>query len=99
VFSGDQGSHLVFSKILVELVDMHQSFIRFPTVGTSVVSSPSYKKLHARSSMMITTMRYDISDHKLLLVLLSYFDRINSIRIEEKGSQIVNISSGLLAYD
>ena len=47
--------------------------------------------------MMITTMHYDISDHKFLLVLLSYFDRINLIRIEEKGSQIVNMSPDLLA--
>ena len=47
--------------------------------------------------MMIPTMRFDISDHKYLLVLLSYFDRINMIRIEEKGSQIVNMSLDLLA--
>ena len=76
---------------------MHQSLVGFPTVGTCVVSSPSYKELHARSSMVITTMRYDISDQKFLFVLLSYFDRINLIRIEEKGSQIVKISSDLLA--
>ena len=42
--------------------------------------------------MMITAMRYDISDHEFLLVLLSYFLRINSMRIEDKGSQIVNMS-------
>jgi len=83
--------------MLVELVDMHQSFVRFPTVGTRVVAGPSHKELHARSSMMIATMRYDISDHEFLLVLLSYFDRINLIRIEEKVSQIVNMSSDLLA--
>ena len=47
--------------------------------------------------MMITTMRYDISDHKFLLVLLSYFLRIDSLRMEEKGSQIVNMSLDLLA--
>ena len=47
--------------------------------------------------MMISTMRYDISDHKFLLVLLSYFYRINSIRTEDKGSQIVNMSLDLLA--
>ena len=46
--------------------------------------------------MMITTMCYDISDHKFLLVLRSDFLRINSMRIEEKGSQIVNMSFDLL---
>ena len=81
----------------MELVDMHQGFVRFPTVGTCVISSPSNKELHAGSSMMITTMCYDVSDHEFLLILLRYFYRINLIRIEEKGSQIVNVSPDLLA--
>jgi hypothetical protein len=81
----------------VELVDMHQGFVGFPTIGTRVIAGPSYKELHAGSSMMITTMCYDISDHEFLLVLLSYFLRIDSLRIEEKGSQIVNMSLDLLA--
>jgi hypothetical protein len=81
----------------VELVDMHQGFVGFPTVGTRVVAGPSYKELHAGSSMMIASMRYDVSDHEFLLVLLSYFYRINLIRTEEKGSQIMNMSLDLLA--
>ena len=76
---------------------MHQGFVRFPTVGTRVVAGPSHKELHAGSSMMITTMRYDISDHEFLLVLLSYFNRINLIKTAKKGSQIVNMSLDLLA--
>ncbi len=76
---------------------MHQSFVRFPAVETRVVAGPSHKELHAGSSMMITTMRYDVSDHEFLLVLLSYFYRINLIGTEEKGSQIVNMSLDLLA--
>ena len=76
---------------------MHQGFVGFPTVGTRVIAGPSYKELHAGSSMMITTMCYDISDHKFLLVLLSYFMRVDSLGIEEKGSQIVNMSLDLLA--
>jgi hypothetical protein len=47
--------------------------------------------------MMITTMCHDVSDHEFLLILLSYFSRIDSLRIEEKGSQIVNMSLDLLA--
>jgi hypothetical protein len=81
----------------VELVDMHQGLVLFPTVGTSVIAGPSNKELHAGSSMMITTMCYDISDHKFLLVLLSYFFTIDSLRIEDKGSQIVNMGHDLLA--
>ena len=57
---------------------------------------------HSRSieqgtSVMISTMCYDISDHKFLLVLLSNFTRINSSRTEDKRSQIVNMSLDLLA--
>ena len=97
MFSGDQGSHLVLSEILVELVDMHQGLVRFPTIGPRIIAGPSNKELHTGSSMMITTMSYDISDYEFLLVLLSYFYRINLISTEEKGSQIVNMSLDLLA--
>ena len=76
---------------------MHQSLVLFPTVGTFVIAGPSNKELHTGSSMMISTMRYDISDHTFLLVLLSYVNRINSIRTENKGSQVVNMSLDLLA--
>ena len=78
---------------------MHQGFVRFPAVGTRVVAGPSNKELHTGSSMMISTMRYDISDHEFLLVLLSYFLRIDLLRIEKEGSQIVNMSPDLLAED
>jgi len=81
----------------VELVDMPQGLVWFPTVGTCVISGPSNKELHAGSFMMISTMRYDISDQKFLLVLLSDVKRIDSIRIEDKGSQIVNMGLNLLA--
>jgi hypothetical protein len=81
----------------VELVDMHQGLVWFPTVGTRVIAGPSYKELHAGSSMKITTMGYDVSEHEFLLVLLSKLYRINSIRTEDKRSQIVNMSLDLLA--
>ena len=78
---------------------MHQGLVWFPTVGTRVIAGPSNKELHAGSSMMITTMCNDISDHEFLLVLLSYFLRIDLLRIEKEGSQIVNMSPDLLAED
>jgi hypothetical protein len=76
---------------------MHQGLVWLPTVGTRVITGPSNKELHAGSSVMITTMCYDISDHKFLFVLLSNFLMFDSLRIEEKGSQIVNMSLDLLA--
>jgi hypothetical protein len=81
----------------VELVDMHQGLVWFPVVGTCIISGPSHKELHTGSSVMITTMCDDISDQKFLIVLLNDFTRINSIRTEEKGSQIVNMSPDLFA--
>jgi hypothetical protein len=60
-------------------------------------SGPSNKEFHAGTTMMITPMCYDISDHKFLLVLLSYFLRIDSLRIEDKWSKIVNMGLDLLA--
>jgi len=62
----------------------------------SATAGPSYQELHAGPSMMITTMCYYISDYKFLLVLLSDFESVNLIMIEEKGSQIVNMSLYLL---
>ena len=76
---------------------MHQGLVWFPTVGTFVIAGPSNKEFHTGSSMMVSTMRYDISDHKFLLVLLRYVNRINSIRTEDEGSQVVNMSLDLLA--
>ena len=76
---------------------MYQGLVWFPTVGTRVIAGPSNKELYSGSSMTITTMRYDISDHKFLLIPLNYFYRINLTRTEEKGSQIVNMSLDLLA--
>ena len=83
----------------MEHVDMHQGLIWLPTIRTRVIAGPSNKELHAGSSMMITSMRYNISDHEFLLVLLSDFDRINLTRTEEKGSQIVSMSLDLPALN
>jgi hypothetical protein len=71
----------------MKLVDMHQGLVWFPTIGIRIIAGPSNKELHAGSSMMITTMCYDISDHKFLLVLPSDFKRVHSIRAEESGHE------------
>jgi hypothetical protein len=64
---------------------------------SNIIAGPSYKELHARPSMMITTMCHNISDQKFLLVLLSDFESEKLIRSEEKESQIVNMSLDQLA--
>ena len=59
MFSRDQGSHLVLSKIFMKLVDMHQGLVWFPTVGTCVIAGPSNKEGHC-----------DITAHTVLLYVL-----------------------------
>ena len=55
--------------------------------------------MHGGSSMMVTTMCLDPVDYEFLLVLLSYIERIDLSRVEYKGSQIVNMSLDLLAFN
>ena len=81
----------------MESVDMHECFVWLPVVRCLVVPSPSDQELHGRSSLVITAMRKDLLYHELLLVLLRNVLRINLSRVEDKGSQIVNMSSDLFA--
>ena len=76
---------------------MHECFIWLPAVRGLVVSSPSDQELHGRSSLVITAMRKDLLYHELLFVLLRNVLRINLSRVEDEGSQIVNVSSDLFA--
>ena len=41
-FSGDQGSHPMLTKIVMELINMHKSLLRFPAIGAHVITSPSH---------------------------------------------------------
>ena len=81
----------------MESIDMHECFIWLPAVRGLVVTSPSDQELHGRSSLVITAMRKDLLYHELLLVLLRNVLRINLSRVEDEGSQIVNMSSDLFA--
>ena len=81
----------------MESVDMHECFVWLPAVRSLVVTSPSDQELHGRSSLVITAMRKDLLYHELLLVLLRNILRINLSRVEDKRSQIVNMSSDLFA--
>ena len=76
---------------------MHECFVWLPAVRGLVVSSPSDQELHGRSSLVITAMRKDLLYHELLFVLLRNVLRIDLSRAEDKGSQIVNVSSDLFA--
>ena len=68
---------------------MHECFVWLPAVRSLVVTSPSYQEIHGRSSMVIAAMCKDLLYHELL--------RINLNRVEDEGSQIVNMSSDLFA--
>ena len=72
---------------------MHECFVWLPAVRSLVVTSPSDQELHGRSSLVITAMRKDLLYRELLFVLLRNVFRINLSRVEDEGSQIVNMSS------
>ena len=76
---------------------MHECFVWLPAVRSLVVTSPSDQELHGRSSLVITAMRKDLLYHELFFVLLRNVLRINLSRVEDEGSQIVNMSSDLFA--
>ena len=40
----------------MKFVNMHKGLVRFPAVGTFIITIPSNKELHGGSFMMITTM-------------------------------------------
>ena len=83
----------------MKLVHMHESLVWFPAIRVFVETSPSNQELHGGSSMMVATMCQDPIDYEFLLVLLSYIERIDLSRVEYKGSQIVNMSLDLLAFN
>ena len=66
-------------------------------VRSLVVTSPSDQELHGTSSLVIAAMCKDLLYHELLFVLLRNVLRINLSRVEDEGSQIVNMSSDLFA--
>ena len=76
---------------------MHECLVWPPAVRSLVVTSPSDQELHGRSPLVITAMRKYLLYHELLFVLLRNVLRINLSRVEDEGSQIVNISSDLFA--
>ena len=59
---------------------MHQGLVWFPTVGTRIITGPSDKELHAGSSVMITTMCYDISDHEYLVLGKQIKTHVHNLR-------------------
>ena len=67
---------------------MHKGLVRFPAVGTFIITLPSNKELHYRSLMMITTMSDDLVNYELLFVLLSNINWIDTMRIKTKGRRL-----------
>ena len=81
----------------MKFVNMHKGLVRFPAVGTFIVTIPSNKEFHGASLMMITTMSDNLFDHELLFVLLSNINWIDTMRIKHERMQIMNVRFDLLA--
>ena len=78
---------------------MHECFIwlLFEVSDQELHGTSSDQELHGTSSLVIAAMCKDLLYHELLFVLLRNVLRINLSRVEDEGSQIVNMSSDLFA--
>ena len=68
-----------------------------PSCSKSRRNQPIGPEIHGRSSLVIAAMCKDLAYDELFFVLLSDVLRIDLSRVEDKGSQIVNMSFNLFA--
>ena len=59
MFTWDQGLHCIGPQIIVELVDMEETFIRLPTIARLTESCPTDLEFHCASTLSIATMSVD----------------------------------------
>ena len=59
IYFGDQGLHCIGPQIIVELVDMEESFIWLPTIARLTESGLTDLEFHCASTLSIATMSVD----------------------------------------
>ena len=64
---------------------MYKNLVRFPAIGTHVITSPSNQEIHSGSPTMIALMCYNLADLEFLFVLLSYIHWIGVMRVKDRG--------------
>ena len=79
--------HGVGAQVTMELVHMHEGLVWFPAVA----------ELQGGSSIAVAAMSKDRLNDELLLIVLSYSQRIGADGIVDKRAKVVDICSDPLA--
>ncbi len=76
---------------------MHEGLVRFPAVAGLVESRPSDVELQGGSSIAVATVSKDRLNDELLLIVLSYSQRIGADGIVDERAKVVDMCSDPLA--
>ena len=89
--------HGIGAQLIMEFVHMHEGLVRFPAVGGIVESVPSDVELQGGSSIAVLTVSKDWLNDELLLVVLSYSQRISADGIVDERAKVVDVCHDPLA--
>ena len=89
--------HGVGAQVIMELVHMHEGLVWFPAVAGLVESRPSDVELQGGSSIAVAAMSKDRLNDELLLIVLSYSQRIGADGIVDERAKVVDMRSDPLA--
>ena len=68
--------HGVGAQVIMEFVHIHEGLVQFPAVTGIVESGPPDVELQGGSSIAVTAVSKDRLNDELLLIVLSYSQRI-----------------------
>ena len=72
MFPRDERLHSVGPEVFMELIDMEQGLIRFPSIARLAESVPAYLEFHRAPSCSIPAMALNGFNHELLFVVLCH---------------------------
>ena len=88
--------HGVGAQVIMELVRMHEG-MRFPAVAGIIESGPPDVELQDGSSIVVAAASKDRLNDELLLIVLSYSQRIGADGIVDERAKVVDECSDPLA--
>ena len=89
--------HGVGALVIMELAHMHEGLVRFPAVARNVESRPSDVELQGGLSIAVAVVPKDRLNDELLLIVLSYSQRIGADGIVDERAKVVDMRSDPLA--
>ena len=75
--------HGVGAQVIMEFIHMHEGLVRLPAVAGIVESGPPDVELQGGSSIVVAAVCKDRLNDELLLIVLSYSQRIGADGIIE----------------